>query len=68
MIDIRDFPGVLNALNQILNSDREATVRFEGDCISVAEHTRFFRGCFEQGAEGRKPIPNQRMHDRWGEH
>lgn len=65
MIDIRDYPGALNALNQILNSDREATIRFEGDCVSVAEHTRFFRGCFEAGAEGRKPMPHRL--NQWGE-
>lgn len=55
MVDIRDFPGAVDALNQILNSGKEATLRVEGEEISVAEHARFFCGCFEVGAESRKP-------------
>ena len=56
MIDIRDYPGAVDALNQILNSGKEATLRVEEDEeVSVAEHARYFCGCFEVGAEKRKP-------------
>lgn len=55
MIDIREYPGAVDALNQILNSGKEATLRVEDDEISVAEHARFFCGCFEKGADTRKP-------------
>lgn len=60
MIDIREYPGVLDALNQTLNSGKEAVVCVEdGDLLSVAEHARFWLGQFERGAEHRKSKPRQ---------
>lgn len=51
MIDIRDYPGVLDTLNQIINSGKEASVKIEYNGISVAEHRRFFHGLFANGEE-----------------
>lgn len=59
MIDVRDYPGAVEALNQILNSGKEATLRIEDEEISVAEHARFWYGTFEKGAVSRKPKQKQ---------
>lgn len=60
MIDIREYPGVLDALNQTLNSGKEAVLKMEdGDNVAIAEHARFFLGQFECGAEHRKARPKQ---------
>lgn len=59
MVDIRDFPGALDALNSILNSGREATLRVEYDKIAVAEHSRHFCGVFAVGdKEPQNRFPN----------
>ncbi len=51
MIDIRDYPGALETINKVLNSEKEATVKLEdGNLIGVAEHTRYWHGQFEPGA------------------
>jgi hypothetical protein len=55
MIDIRDYPGAINALNQILNSGKEAALHVEDNGVAVAEHARFWCGTYEAGAEERKP-------------
>ncbi len=55
MLDIRDYPGALEALNMVLNSGKEAVVKIESDdLIGVAEHTRCWWGQFEKGAQERK--------------
>lgn len=64
MIDIRNFPGAINTLNQILNSGKEATVHVEDECIAVAEHARFWCGVFEEGAEERKPKQPKQYNNR----
>ena len=51
MIDVREYPGVLDALNQIINSGKEASIKVEYNGISVAEHRRFFHGLFASGEE-----------------
>lgn len=61
MIDIREFPGAMDALNQILNSGKEAVLKMEEEDISVAEHARFWCGTFEKGSQGRKPKHKQTM-------
>ena len=36
MIDIREYPGVLDALNQTLNSGKEAVLKMEdGDNVAI---------------------------------
>lgn len=61
MLDIRDFPGAVDALNLVLNSGKEATIKLEdGDVISVAEHSRFWCGQFEKGATERKKVKTTR--------
>lgn len=63
MIDIRDYPGVLNALNDVLNSGKEATLRVEYDKLAVAEHSRRFLGVFASGENeprNRFPVNNKR--------
>ena len=62
MIDIREYPGALNALNQILNNGREATIRVEYDRVSVAEHARYFHGVYASGEEeprSKSPVKKQ---------
>ena len=49
MVDIRDYPGALNAVNQLLNEGKEATLRIEYDRVAVAERARFFKGVYEVG-------------------
>jgi len=62
MIDIKEYPGVLNAINQILNNGREATVLVEYDRVAVAEHARYFHGVFANGEEeprSKSPVKKQ---------
>lgn len=50
VIDITEYPGVVKALNQILNSGEEAVIRVEGESdISVAKHIRIWLGTYELG-------------------
>lgn len=59
MIDIKDYPGALNAVNQLLNEGKEATLRIEYDRVAVAERARFFKGVYEVGeSEPRRKSPS----------
>lgn len=53
-IDIRKYPGAIDALNKVLNGGREAEVKCEGNDIVVAEHIRVFEGKFSEGEERRR--------------
>ena len=59
MIDIKQYPGAIDAINQIINNGREATVKVEYDRVSVAEHCRYFHGIYAIGEkEPRRKSPS----------
>lgn len=50
MIDIRDYPGVLDRVNYILSGGEEAELKVEEDgSLRVARHTRVYMGKFGAG-------------------
>lgn len=64
MIDIRNYPGVLDRLNYILNGGEEAELKVEDDnTVRVARHTRVYMGRFD--AESDEPVKS-RMPARQG--
>jgi len=50
MIDIREYPGVLDRVNYILNGGEEVEMKVEDDgSLRVARHTRVYMGKFGAG-------------------
>ena len=50
MIDIREYPGVLDRVNYILNGGEEFEMKVEDDgSLRVARHTRVYMGKFGIG-------------------
>ena len=55
MIDIKQYPGALEAINRILNGEGCAEVRLEGDSVAVANHLRIFDDVYAVGeAKGKR--------------
>lgn len=49
IVDIRNYPGVIEAINKLLSADRVAEVRMDikvTDGISVSEHVRYLEGVY----------------------
>lgn len=49
MIDIRDYPNVLDAVNASINAGNTVEIKPEKNGIVVAEHIRLFKGKFNSG-------------------
>lgn len=54
MIDIRNFPSVLEAVNASLNAGNTVEIKPEMSGIVVAEHIRLFKGKFKTGESAGK--------------
>lgn len=49
IVDIHNFPGVIEAINKLLSTDRVVEVRMDmkvPDGISVSEHARYLEGVY----------------------
>lgn len=62
MIDIRDYPGVLDRVNYILNGGEEAELKVEDNgSVRVARHSWVYLGRFERETD--EPQKRQEMHN-----
>ncbi len=49
IVDIREYPGAIAKVNELLTAGREIELKMENGGVAVADHIRVFQGVFAKG-------------------
>lgn len=49
IVDIREYPGAIAKVNELLTAGREIELKMENENIAVADHIRVFQGLYAKG-------------------